>query len=80
MSTYQTPSESAPLVDGVGKLTSTANSVERVSPTPTDEEFAAIVAAIELAWPRPVVAIAPPIAPRQGGAWKWSGRWWMTRS
>ena len=46
-----------------------------VSPVPTDEELAAIFAALELAWPRPVIAAAA--APvRQGGSWKWSGRWW----
>ena len=46
-----------------------------VSPTPSDEEFAAIFAALELAWPRPVLVAAAP-APKSGGSWKWSGRWW----
>jgi len=38
---------------------------------PTDEEVAAIVAAIEVTWPRPVVAPAaePP-------RWRFSNRWW----
>jgi hypothetical protein len=38
---------------------------------PTDDEVAAIVAAIALAWPRPVAAPAaePP-------RWRFSGRWW----
>ena len=43
-----------------------------VTPEPSDEEAAAIVAAIEGAWPRagaPAVA-APPMR------WRWSGRWW----
>ncbi len=37
----------------------------------TDEEVAAIVAAVEVVWPRPV-AVAPSGAPR----WRFSGRWW----
>jgi hypothetical protein len=38
---------------------------------PTHEEVAAIVAAIEVTWPRPVAAPAtePP-------RWRFSGRWW----
>jgi hypothetical protein len=40
-----------------------------VSPTPTDEE----AAAIEMSWPRPVIAAeAAPEPPR----WRFSGRWW----
>lgn len=42
---------------------------------PTDEEMAAILAAVELLWPRPVVAVAP----RRERAWRWSGRWWGPR-
>ncbi|MGH9111824.1 MAG: hypothetical protein ACRDZN_05940 [Acidimicrobiales bacterium] len=37
----------------------------------TDEEVAAIVAAVEVVWPRPV-ADPPAGAPR----WRFSGRWW----
>jgi hypothetical protein len=37
----------------------------------SDEEVAAIVAAVEVVWPRPV-AIPPSDAPR----WRFSGRWW----
>jgi len=43
-----------------------------ITPDPTDEEAAAIVAAIEGAWPRagtPAVAAVPP-------RWRFSGRWW----
>ena len=38
---------------------------------PSDEEVAAIVAAVEVTWPRPVAAPAaePP-------RWRFSGRWW----
>lgn len=42
-----------------------------ITPAPTDEEAAAIVAAIEGAWPRAIV-VAEPHAQR----WRWSGRWW----
>ena len=43
-----------------------------VTPEPSDEEAAAIVAAIEGAWPRAGAAPAatPPLR------WRWSGRWW----
>ncbi len=42
-----------------------------VTPAPTDDEMAAIAAAIEAAWPRPVAAaVAEP--PR----WRFAGRWW----
>lgn len=39
---------------------------------PTPSELAAIVAAVEVAWPRPAVtadAEPPPV-------WRFSGRWW----
>lgn len=41
---------------------------------PSPEELAAIVAAVELTWPRPVVVAAP-----ADGAppWRFSGRWWV---
>jgi hypothetical protein len=34
--------------------------------------MAAIVAAIEIVWPRPVVAPSAPAPPR----WRFAGRWW----
>jgi hypothetical protein len=40
---------------------------------PTPEELAAIVAAVEVAWPRPVIAAAPNAGP---SPWRFSGRWW----
>jgi hypothetical protein len=42
---------------------------------PSPEELAAIVAAIEVAWPRPVVVEAQP----QQSPWRFSNRWWMPR-
>jgi len=45
-----------------------------VNSEPSAEEMAAIVAAVELCWPRPAVAATePPSAP---GRWRWSGRDW----
>jgi hypothetical protein len=38
---------------------------------PSDEELAAMVAAIEVTWPRPV-AVPTAELPR----WRFSGRWW----
>ncbi|MEZ5227039.1 MAG: hypothetical protein R2710_10290 [Acidimicrobiales bacterium] len=48
--------------------------VKLISPDPTDEEAAAIVAAIEMAWPRPAAHTQSPDPgpPR----WRFSGRWW----
>lgn len=40
---------------------------------PSAEELAAIVAAAEVAWPRPVV-VEPPKP--DTAAWRFSGRWW----
>ena len=41
---------------------------------PTPEELAAIIAAVELAWPRPVAVVpGPPPGP---DPWRFSGRWW----
>ncbi|MEZ5382597.1 MAG: hypothetical protein R2754_12505 [Microthrixaceae bacterium] len=42
-----------------------------IDPPPSDEEAAAIVAAIGAAWPRPAAEARRP-APR----WRFSGRWW----
>jgi hypothetical protein len=41
---------------------------------PEEEELAAIVAAIEMAWPKPVVAQQPVQA--EGSRWRFAGRWW----
>ena len=46
-----------------------------MSPTPTAEETAAIVAAIEFNWPRPVVVLADPQPTTP--PWRFSGRWWV---
>ena len=43
-----------------------------IQPTPTEDEAAAIAAAIELSWPRDAAEAAPESSPR----WRFSGRWW----
>ena len=44
----------------------------RITPDPSDEEVAAIVAAVEGAWPR----AAAPVDTQNPPRWRWSGRWW----
>jgi hypothetical protein len=44
-----------------------------ITPTPTDEEAAAIVAAVEAAWPR---AATGPEAPDEPPRWRFAARWW----
>jgi hypothetical protein len=46
-----------------------------ISPAPTDEEAAAVVAAAEALWPRPVLMVTPEEA-RRSTRWRFSGRWW----
>jgi hypothetical protein len=41
---------------------------------PAPEQLAAIVAAVELVWPRTVVIVDPD--PEGPSAWRFSGRWW----
>ncbi len=46
-----------------------------ISPDPTDEEAAVIVAAVEAFWPKPV--LQQDVADfRRNPAWRFSGRWW----
>lgn len=47
------------------------SAVGGITPAPTDEEAAAIVAAVEGAWPRAAVVGETPVQ-----RWRWSGRWW----
>jgi hypothetical protein len=46
----------------------------QITPAPTDEEAAAIVAAVQAMWPRPVIAVEE--TKRRETAWRFSGRWW----
>jgi hypothetical protein len=47
----------------------------QIHPVPSDEEAAAIVAAVEVLWPKPVAAVRA--EPRRTLAWRFSGRWWQ---
>lgn len=49
-----------------------------VSGEPTPEETAAIMAAVEHLWPRPVVLVAEQTP--ETAAWRFSGRWWSRPS
>ena len=44
-----------------------------IAPAATDEEAAAIAAAVEVLWPRPA---GVPAADPRPSVWKFSGRWW----
>lgn len=46
-----------------------------ISPAPTNEEAAAIVAAAEALWPKPLMAVGP--ERDRTLAWRFSGRWWQ---
>ena len=48
----------------------------RVTPVPDDTEAAAIVAAYEALWPKPL--LAEQRGPRTTPAWRFSGRWWAS--
>ena len=48
--------------------------MSNVRPVPTDEEAAAIAAAVEALWPRPVVVVEE--SEHRTPAWRFSGRWW----
>lgn len=45
-----------------------------VRPVPSDAEAAAIMAATEALWPKPVQMVGG--EPRRRGGWRFSGRWW----
>ena len=47
----------------------------QVSPAPTEEELAAIMAAYEALWPKPSASSEPEDSPR----WRYAGRWWSKR-
>jgi hypothetical protein len=44
--------------------------------SPSDEELAAIVAAVELCWPRPDTAQPVPPSSTEPSRWRFAGRWW----
>ena len=50
--------------------------VGTITPIPTEEEAAAIAAAVTMMWPQP--AVASTTDPSAVSAWRFSGRWWVT--
>ena len=48
--------------------------ISGIRPAPTDEEAAAIVAAVEVLWPKPVAVADDPRD--RTPAWRFAGRWW----
>lgn len=57
---------------------STAINIGSITPIPTEEEAAAIAAAVTLMWPQPVVAQKD--ASSTNVSWRFSGRWWASHS
>ena len=47
--------------------------VASISPVPTEEEAAAIAAAVTMMWPQPVIATSES---KSYNHWRFSGRWW----
>ena len=45
-----------------------------IEPAPTEEEAVAIMAAVEVLWPRPMVV--EEAADERDTSWRFSGRWW----
>lgn len=46
----------------------------QIDGTPSDDEIAAIVAAIEMSWPKPIAASAT--RPMPSTRWRHADRWW----
>lgn len=55
------------------RVSAMADPTGAVTPTPTDDEVVAIMAAFEALWPRPAATVE---APKRNGSWRFSGRWW----
>ncbi|MEP7201710.1 MAG: hypothetical protein ABI894_03820 [Ilumatobacteraceae bacterium] len=47
----------------------------QISPQPTDDEVAAIVAALDALWPKPVRFDSAPAVRKP--TWRFSNRWWI---
>jgi hypothetical protein len=50
--------------------------VGTISPIPTEEEAAAIAAAVTMMWPQPMIVSTADTS--AVSAWRFSGRWWVT--
>lgn len=52
--------------------------VGSITPNPSDEEAAAIAAAVTMMWPQPV--LAQQNTAKTNESWRFSGRWWSDNS
>ena len=52
--------------------------VGSITPIPSDEEAAAIAAAVTMMWPQPV--LAQQNTAKTNESWRFSGRWWSDNS
>jgi hypothetical protein len=52
--------------------------VGSIIPNPSDEEAAAIAAAVTMMWPQPV--LAQQNTTKANESWRFSGRWWSDNS
>jgi hypothetical protein len=52
--------------------------VGSITPNPSDEEAAAIAAAVTMMWPQPV--LAQQNSAKTSESWRFSGRWWSENS
>jgi len=52
--------------------------VGSITPIPSDEEAAAIAAAVTMMWPQPV--LAQQNTKKTNESWRFSGRWWSDNS
>lgn len=50
--------------------------IGKITPTPSEEEVAAISAAVTMLWPQPVTTVAS--AAKVNELWRFSGRWWAS--
>ena len=53
-------------------------SIGSVHPVPSEEEAAAIAAAVTMMWPQPVAAGSVQNNGRTNVSWRFSGRWWAS--
>jgi len=54
-----------------------STNITSISPMPTNEEAAAIAAAVTMMWPQPV-APSPSSDKQSNESWRFSGRWWAS--
>ena len=52
--------------------------VGSIHPVPTEDEAAAIAAAVTMMWPQPVAAQSSADGGRTNVSWRFSGRWWAS--